>query len=72
MNKFFGFMGSMSGRITRIILGMFILAFGFVQNPIWLIVGLIPFLAGIFDFCVFAPLFGLPFVGEKLRAKLNK
>jgi hypothetical protein len=27
----------------------------------------VPLVAGAFDWCVFAPLFGLPFVGPKLR-----
>ena len=31
------------------------------------IIGLVPLAAGVFDRCVFAPLFGLPFVGEQLR-----
>jgi len=32
------------------------------------VVGLVPLLAGIFDFCVFAPLFGAPLSGPKIRA----
>jgi hypothetical protein len=32
------------------------------------IVGLVPLVAGLFDFCVFAPLFGAPFSGPKIRA----
>jgi hypothetical protein len=27
----------------------------------------VPLAAGLFDWCVFAPLFGLPFVGKRLR-----
>jgi hypothetical protein len=32
------------------------------------IVGLVPLAAGVFDFCVFAPLFGNPMSGPKIRA----
>jgi len=32
------------------------------------VIGLIPLLAGLFDFCVFAPLFGAPLSGPKIRA----
>jgi len=32
------------------------------------IIGLVPLAAGIFDFCVFAPLFGAPLSGARIRA----
>jgi hypothetical protein len=32
------------------------------------VVGLVPLLAGLFDFCVFAPLFGAPMSDPKIRA----
>jgi hypothetical protein len=32
------------------------------------IVGLVPFVAGLFDFCIFAPLFGAPLSGPRIRA----
>jgi hypothetical protein len=35
-------------------------------------VGLVPLLAGLFDRCVFAPLFGLPFAGPELRKSLQR
>jgi hypothetical protein len=31
------------------------------------VVGLVPLVAGLFDFCVFAPLFGAPMSGPKIR-----
>ena len=31
-------------------------------------VGALPLLAGLFDFCVFAPLFGNPLKGKEIRA----
>ncbi len=73
MNPFVKFMASTSGRIVRIIAGVVLIALGLlvihgVGGIIVAIVGLVPFVAGIFDFCVFAPLFGAPLSGPKIRA----
>lgn len=67
------FLASGTGRIVRIVVGAVLVVLGFFINPTWLgivlvVIGLVPLLAGIFDVCVFAPLFGLPFNGKKLRA----
>jgi hypothetical protein len=72
MNGLFRFMASPAGRIARIVAGVVLILVGLLvlEAPIgWIvaIVGLVPLLAGLFDRCVFAPLFGLPFVGPKLR-----
>ena len=72
MNNIFNFLGSTAGRWVRIIAGVGIILIGiFAVTGIWkwllIFIGLIPFAAGIFDFCVFAPLFKLPFNGRKLR-----
>jgi len=32
------------------------------------IIGVVPLVAGLFDFCLFAPLFGAPLSGLKIRA----
>jgi hypothetical protein len=76
MNTLFGFLASPAGRVTRIIAGLALiliglLALGGTWGWILAIVGLVPLLAGLFDRCVFAPLFGLPFVGERLRQALQ-
>jgi len=74
MNPFVSFMASTAGRITRIVAGIVLIVLGFfvVSNTavgiILIVVGLVPLLAGIFDFCVFAPLFGNPMSGKKIRA----
>jgi hypothetical protein len=74
MNPFVKFMASPAGRITRIVAGIVLIVLGlFVVNnmvvgAILIIVGLVPLVAGIFDFCVFAPLFGAPMSGPKIRA----
>ncbi len=74
MNPFVKFMASRNGRITRIVLGIVLILLGFfvVNNitvgVILMVVGLVPLLAGIFDYCVLAPLFGAPMSGAKIRA----
>jgi hypothetical protein len=73
MNPFCKFMASTNGRIIRAVAGIILIALGlFVLKGtvgiIVAVVGLVPALAGIFDFCVFAPLFGCPLSGSKIRA----
>lgn len=73
MNPFPKFMASTAGRLIRIIAGLVLVVVGFfVMHGVggWIvgIVGLVPLLAGLFDFCVFAPLFGAPMSGPKIRA----
>jgi hypothetical protein len=73
----FGFLASPAGRVVRILAGVALILIGLfvVDGPIsWVLemVGLVPLAAGIFDFCVFAPLAGLPFAGSKLREELQK
>lgn len=77
MNAFFRFIAGPAGRLIRIIAGVALIAIGLwlVQGVVgWIlaIVGLVPLLAGIFDRCVFAPLFGLPFDGIQLRRTLSE
>jgi len=71
MNALFGFMASQNGRYARIGAGALLVIIGLVIGGTggWIlaIVGLVPLLAGTFDVCVFAPLFGLPFKGGDLR-----
>ncbi len=74
MNPFIKFMVSGAGRITRIIAGVVLIALGLmVIGGTWgivlAIVGLVPLLAGLFDYCVFAPLFGYALSGKEIRAK---
>jgi uncharacterized membrane protein HdeD (DUF308 family) len=74
MNPFVKFMASRNGRITRIVAGAVLIILGFfvVTNTttgiILMVIGLVPLLAGIFDFCLLAPLFGAPLSGAKIRA----
>jgi hypothetical protein len=75
MTAFFGFIASPIGRVVRIVVGLILIAAGLwwiqgVGGWILIIIGLVPLLAGAFDRCVLAPLFGLPFVGSSLRSAL--
>ena len=73
MNPFISFMASPAGRITRVIAGLALILWGLLGlggtgGIVVAVVGAVPFLAGLFDFCVFAPLFGAPMSGPKIRA----
>lgn len=73
MNPFVSFMASRTGRIVRVIAGALLVAYGLlvlggIGGIIVAVVGLVPLLAGTFDFCVFAPLFGAPLSGTKIRS----
>jgi Inner membrane protein YgaP-like, transmembrane domain len=77
MDGLFRFLASSAGRATRVIAGAALILIGLlwvngVVGWILAIVGLVPLGAGLFDFCVFAPLVGLPFLGPQLRQKLEK
>ena len=76
MKSFVKFMVSMSGRILRIVAGLAIIAIGIflLPNVKWLliIIGLIPLSAGIFDFCILAPLMGYYLSGKKNRERVNR
>ena len=72
MNPFVSFMASKTGRLVRIVAGIALVAWGLLglSGPTGIIVaviGLVPLLAGIFDVCVFAPLFRNPFKGSEIR-----
>ena len=73
MNPFVSFLAAASGRTVRIVAGIALVVWGLwgiggTSGLIVAIVGLIPLVAGLFDFCVFAPLFGAPLSGPKIRA----
>jgi hypothetical protein len=77
MNAFFGFMASTAGRAVRVVAGLVLILVGLlaVQGTwgwILALVGLVPLLAGLFDYCVFAPLARLPIGGKDLRQELEE
>jgi hypothetical protein len=77
MKGFFRFMASPIGRVIRVVAGLILIALGVwlargAGRWILIIVGLVPLLAGVFDLCVFALLFRLPFVGSRLRRAVEE
>jgi hypothetical protein len=80
MKDVFGFLASQTGRIVRAVAGIILIALGLYlalenDNDIgWVVavIGLVPLAAGLFDFCVLAPLFGWPFNGPDLRARARR
>ncbi|MGD2059614.1 MAG: DUF2892 domain-containing protein [Acidimicrobiia bacterium] len=73
MNPFVAFMVSPTGRVVRVVVGAAVIIWGWLGIGGWggtvvALVGLVPLAAGLFDFCVFAPLFGHPMSGPKIRA----
>jgi len=73
MNPFVTFMASTTGRIVRIVAGVALIAWGLLglgsaSGVVVAVIGAVPLLAGLLDFCVFAPLFGCPISGPKIRA----
>lgn len=72
-----GFLASSTGRVVRIVAGIALIALGLLviedtAGIVVAVIGAVPLLAGLFDFCVFAPLFGLPLSGPKIRARAYK
>jgi len=73
VNPFVSFMASSTGRIVRIVAGLALLLWGRfglsgMTALVVALIGLVPLFAGTFDFCVFAPIFGAPLSGSKIRA----
>jgi hypothetical protein len=73
MNPVIAFLASPAGRIVRIAAGAALVLWGVLglygaAIVLITVVALVPLLAGLFDFCVFAPLFGAPLSGPKIRA----
>jgi hypothetical protein len=73
MNPFVSFMASTSGRIVRALAGIALIAWGLLGltgtvGIVVAVIGVVPLAAGVFDFCLFAPLFGNPLSGQKIRA----
>jgi hypothetical protein len=73
MNPFIKFMASTAGRLVRIVAGIALVLWGMLgiggtAGTLVAIVGLVPLVAGLFDFCIFAPLFGAPLSGPQIRS----
>lgn len=74
MDNLLRFISSPAGRLTRVAAGTSLIAAGLAQGRKGLglvTVGLVPLSMGAFDWCLLAPLQGLPFEGPKLREVLG-
>lgn len=74
MNPFIKYMTSTAGRIVRLVAGLALIIWGLLglggaAGILVAVIGVVPFMAGLFDFCVFAPLFGYPLSGQKIRSQ---
>ncbi len=72
MNPFVSLMASPAGRFAPIIAGVALIVWGLlgiggITGIFVAAVGAVPLLAGLFDVCVFAPLFGCPLSGARIR-----
>lgn len=73
VQEMISFLASGTGRLTRIVAGLILIALGWwmhsTTGTVIAVIGLIPLLAGLFDICLFAPLFGLPLSGKQIRSR---
>ncbi len=66
------FLGSTTGRWVRAIAGLALVIWGVLAGiAVLTVIGALVAAAGLFDFCIFAPLFKKPFKGRKLRASFE-
>jgi hypothetical protein len=68
--NFVTFMRSGGGRGVRIAAGVALIAVGLAAvggsaGVVIALIGLVPLFAGVFNFCLFAPLFGMDLMGRK-------
>ena len=68
------FMSSVYGRLLRVVAGVALILVGLaavhgVGGMLLAVVGVVVAAAGLFNFCIFAPLFGGPFWAKDIPAK---
>ncbi len=73
MNPFVRFMQTPAGRIGRVVAGIVLIYAGLVgvggvQGYLLAVIGAVPLAAGLFDVCLMAPFFRVPFSGSKIRS----
>lgn len=75
MKSFVKFMVGGRGRALRIIAGLLLIGIGAFllpeENWVLIVIGIIPLVAGLFDFCLLAPLMGYYLSGKKTRNKID-
>ncbi|MGD8603758.1 MAG: DUF2892 domain-containing protein [Anaerolineales bacterium] len=72
--SFAQFMSSSAGRALRVVAGIALILVGLLaMEGTWgivvAIVGLVPLVAGVFDFCLIGALFGAPLHGKDVRGQ---
>jgi hypothetical protein len=77
MLNYFSFVASTTGRLTRMGLGLLLLLWAAVGldgtgKGAVAVSGLVSFCAGLFDYCLLAPLAGWPARGGALRLRLRR
>jgi hypothetical protein len=75
--NFVTFMRSGTGRGARIVAGVAIIIVGLAAvkgtaGVVIAVIGLVPLLAGIFNFCLFGPLFGTDLMGRKRAPTMSR
>jgi len=75
MDSLIHFLASMNGRVLRAIAGIVLIVIGWAVGGTagWIIglIGLVPLAAGVFDFCLLAPLMGHSFWGRDIRREVK-
>ena len=65
------FINSPTGRVARIVVGLGLIGWGYTQRAggsglVFMLVGLVPLLAGTFDWCLISALLGGPLKGARV------
>ena len=72
-SAFARFINSPLGRVVRIVAGLGLIAWGYIQHGsgiglAFMLVGLVPLAAGAFDWCIISALLGGPLSGARIRS----
>ena len=67
------FINTTLGRIVRIVGGLALIGWGYIQLPeivgiVYIVVGLIPFVAGVGNMCLISAMLGGPISGSRIAA----
>ena len=73
-SSFARFINSTAGRVARVVVGLALIAWGYSRpsgsgGTIFMVVGLIPLVAGAFDLCVISALLGGPLRGSAVKPR---
>jgi hypothetical protein len=72
-SAFARFINSPTGRVVRIVAGLGLIGWGYTQRGsaigvAFMLVGLIPLAAGVFDWCIISALLGGPLSGARINS----